>query len=61
MFLGVFAARQLNLKLGESVTVRGAKLPVLGTLGETGGLDDVALFLALPVALRFEGDMAQMT
>lgn len=50
--LGAVAARQFNLKPGESVTVRGEKLSVLGILGETGGRDDATLFLSLPVAQR---------
>lgn len=50
--LGAVAARQFNLKPGETVTVRGEKLPVIGILGETGGRDDATLFLALPVAQR---------
>jgi len=50
--LGIVAARQFNLKPGETLTVRGEKLTVLGILGETGGRDDATLFLALPVAQR---------
>jgi len=50
--LGAAAASQFKLKPGESITVRGEKLPVIGVLGETGGRDDATLFLALPVAQR---------
>lgn len=50
--LGATAARQFDLKPGAVVTVRGEELPVLGILGETGGRDDVTLFLSLPVAQR---------
>ena len=50
--LGAVAASQFKLKPGETVTVRGEKLPVIGVLGETGGRDDATLFLALPVAQR---------
>lgn len=50
--LGAVAARQFNLKPGETVTVRGEKLPVIGILGETGGRDDATLFLSLPVSQR---------
>jgi putative ABC transport system permease protein len=50
--LGAVAARQFNLKPGETVTIRGEKLTVLGILGETGGRDDATLFLSLPVAQR---------
>jgi len=50
--LGSVAARQFNLKPGDTVTVRSEKLPVLAILGETGGRDDATLFLALPVAQR---------
>jgi len=50
--VGVAAARQFNLKPGESVSIRGENLPVLGIIAETGGRDDGTLFLALPVAQR---------
>lgn len=50
--LGSSAARQFDLKPGAIVTIRGEKLPILGILSETGGRDDVTLFLSLPVAQR---------
>jgi putative ABC transport system permease protein len=53
--VGVVAASQFGLEPGATVTVRGERLPVLGVLEETGGKDDVTLFLPLPTAQRLYG------
>jgi putative ABC transport system permease protein len=50
--LGSVAADQFSLKPGSFVTVRGERLLVKGVLKETGGRDDVTIFLTLPVAQR---------
>ncbi len=50
--IGSVAADQFSLKPGSFVTVRGERLPVKGVLRETGGRDDVTIFLTLPVAQR---------
>lgn len=56
--LGAVAADQFELAPGSLVTIRGEQLPVLGVLGETGGKDDVTLFLPLALAQRLynQGD-----
>jgi putative ABC transport system permease protein len=50
--LGSVAADQFSFKPGSFVTVRGERLPVKGVLKETGGRDDVTIFLPLTVAQR---------
>ncbi|OGW38326.1 MAG: ABC transporter permease [Nitrospirae bacterium GWD2_57_9] len=50
--LGSVASSQFSLKPGSFVTVRGERLPVKGVLKETGGRDDVTIFLPLSVAQR---------
>jgi putative ABC transport system permease protein len=50
--IGSGASRQFSLKPGSFVTVRGERLPVKGILSETGGRDDLTIFLPLPVAQR---------
>lgn len=50
--VGAVVARQFSLTPGSSVTVRGERLIVRGTLAETGGKDDLTIFLSLPVAQR---------
>jgi putative ABC transport system permease protein len=50
--IGSAAADQFSLKPGSFVTVRGERLPVKGVLKETGGRDDVTIFLPLTVAQR---------
>lgn len=48
--LGAVVAGQFALGPGGEVTIRGTQLPVLGVLEETGGKDDLTVFLPLPVA-----------
>lgn len=48
--VGAGIAKQFQLKPGDTFTVRGKPLPVIGVLRETGTKDDVASFLPLPVA-----------
>ena len=50
--IGAVAARQFGLQPGAIVTVRGEKLPVKGVLKESGGKDDLTIFLPLPVAQK---------
>ncbi len=49
---GAAVTDQFNLEVGSELTIRGERLPLLGILAETGGKDDLALFLPLPVAQR---------
>ncbi|PLX78583.1 MAG: ABC transporter permease [Desulfuromonas sp.] len=48
--LGAVLAEQFGLLPGSDVRIRGANLKVLGILEETGGKDDLTVFLSLPVA-----------
>jgi len=50
--VGAVAARQFKLQPGSFITVRGEQLPVKGVLKESGGRDDITIFLSLPVAQR---------
>lgn len=50
--LGAVAAEQFKLRPGSEITIRGEKLPVTGILKETGGKDDVTLFLPLALTQR---------
>lgn len=48
--LGSVLAEQFELLPGSEVRVRGNQIKVLGVLEETGGKDDLTVFLSLPVA-----------
>ena len=50
--IGNVVASQFDLKPGSQVTVRGEKLPVKAILKETGGRDDLTIFLPLALAQR---------
>lgn len=50
--LGAVLAEQFGLQPGASLRIRGTELPVLGVLAETGGKDDLTVFLSLPTAQR---------
>jgi len=50
--IGLVLAEQFNLKPGSVVRIRGEQLSVLGVLAETGGKDDLTVFLSMPVAQR---------
>ncbi|PLX85576.1 MAG: ABC transporter permease [Desulfuromonas sp.] len=53
--LGAVLAEQFGLQPGSDVRIRGEQIPVLGVLAETGGKDDLTVFLSLPVAQRLYG------
>lgn len=53
--IGSAIAQQFQLKPGDSFTVRGNAVPVLGVLKETGSKDDIAAFLPLPVTQKIYG------
>lgn len=53
--IGSAIAQQFQLKPGDSFTVRGNQVPVLGILKETGTKDDIAAFLPLPVTQKIYG------
>ncbi|HBA89236.1 MAG TPA: ABC transporter permease [Geobacter sp.] len=50
--VGSAAAELFKLDTGSTITVRGESIPVKGVLKETGGRDDVTVFLPLPLAQR---------
>jgi putative ABC transport system permease protein len=50
--LGSVLAEQFGLLPGAEVRVRGSQIKVLGVLDETGGKDDLTVFLSLPVAQK---------
>lgn len=50
--LGSILAQQFELKPGAEVRVRGTMVPVIGVLAETGGKDDLTVFLSMPVAQK---------
>ncbi|MBE0597443.1 MAG: ABC transporter permease [Desulfuromonadales bacterium] len=56
--LGAIVADQFDLAPGGEVTIRGERLPILGVLKETGGKDDLTIFVALTTAQRLynQGD-----
>lgn len=53
--IGAAIARQFELKPGDSFTVRGQAMPVLGVLAETGTKDDIATFIPLGIAQEIYG------
>lgn len=48
--VGFAIAKQFGLQPGDTFTVRGNPVPVLGVLSETGTKDDIAAFVPLQVA-----------
>jgi putative ABC transport system permease protein len=50
--LGSVLADQFGLLPGSEVRVRGSQVKVLGVLEETGGKDDLTVFLSLPIAQK---------
>lgn len=48
--IGFAAAELFKLQTGSTIVVRGEKLQVKGVLKETGGRDDLTIFIPLPVA-----------
>lgn len=50
--LGSVLAEQFGLLPGAEIRVRGTQVKVLGVLEETGGKDDLTVFLSLPAAQK---------
>ena len=50
--LGSVLAGQFGLEPGAEVRIRGTMVPVIGVLAETGGKDDLTVFLSMPVAQK---------
>lgn len=55
VMVGSAIAQQFQLKPGDTFTVRGNAVPVLGVLKETGSKDDIAAFMPLPVTQKIYG------
>lgn len=53
--IGAAIAKQFSLKPGDTFTVRGNALPVLGVLREAGTKDDIAAFVPLGLAQKIYG------
>lgn len=53
--IGSAIAQQFQLKPGDTFTVRGNAVPVLGVLKETGSKDDIAAFMPLAVTQKIYG------
>lgn len=53
--VGSAIAQQFTLKPGDTFTVRGNALPVLGVLHDTGTKDDIASFIPLHLAQKLYG------
>lgn len=53
--IGAAIAKQFSLKPGDTFTVRGNALPVLGVLREAGTKDDIAAFVPLSLAQKIYG------
>lgn len=52
LVIGSGIAGQFKLKPGDELTIKGERLPIRGILRETGGKDDIALYIPLSVAQR---------
>lgn len=50
--IGSVLADQFGLLPGAEIRIRGSQIKVLGVLAETGGKDDLTVFLSLPVAQK---------
>lgn len=55
LVIGSGIAQQFKLSPKEEVTIRGERFPVKGILKETGGKDDIAMFMPLSVAQKLYG------
>jgi putative ABC transport system permease protein len=55
LVIGSGIANQFKLKPGDELTIRGEQFLIAGTLRETGGKDDIAVYLPLKVAQKLYG------
>lgn len=55
LVIGSGIAGKFKLKPGDELTVKGERLPIAGVLKETGGKDDIAVYLPLSVTQRLYG------
>ncbi|WP_298433540.1 ABC transporter permease [Geobacter sp.] len=52
LVIGSGIAGQFKIKPGDELTIKGERLPVKGVLKETGGKDDIAVYIPLSVAQK---------
>ena len=55
IIIGSGIAGQFKLKPGDNLTVKGEQFPIKGVLKETGGKDDIAVYMPLSVTQRLYG------
>jgi putative ABC transport system permease protein len=55
LIIGSGIAGQFKLKPGDKLTVKGEQFPIKGVLKETGGKDDIAVYMPLSVTQRLYG------
>lgn len=55
LLIGSSIATQFKLKVGDELTVRGERFPITGILRETGGKDDIAVYIPMKVAQKLYG------
>lgn len=55
LIIGSGIAQQFKLKPTDELTIRGKRFPIKGILKETGGKDDIAIFMPLSVAQKLYG------
>lgn len=55
LIIGSGIAGQFKLKPGDKLTVKGEQFPINGVLKETGGKDDIAVYMPLSVTQRLYG------
>lgn len=55
LVVGSGIAGQFKLKTGDELTIRSERFPIAGILRETGGKDDIAIYLPLKVAQKLYG------
>lgn len=53
--VGSALAKQFGLKQEDGMTIRGKNFVIKGVLKETGGNDDLAVFIPLPIAQKLYG------
>lgn len=55
LVIGSGIAGQFKLNPGDKLTVKGEQFPIIGVLKETGGKDDIAVYMPLSVTQRLYG------
>ncbi len=55
ILLGTVSAEKLNKGLGDELLIKGRTFRIAGIIPTAGGIDDVSLFLSLPVVQQLSG------